>query len=175
MNISLTALFAGVLLLAACDVSVQNGEGDKQKKVDISTPVGDLSVRTNVTASETGLPLYPGAKALSDDEEDGGSADVNIGTSLIGIRVIAAKFESADAPAAVIDFYKDKLKTYGEVKECRGDYDFEGEQAVCKDKAGSGEIQLVTGTEEHHRVVSVKERGTGSEFAVVYIQIREEV
>jgi hypothetical protein len=166
--------FACAVLLAACDVSVKNGEGDKTNQVDIRTPVGDLSVRTDASASDTGLPVYPGARPVRDDD-DSGSADINIGTSLVGLRIVATKFESADTPAAVINFYKDKMKTYGEVKECSGDFDFEGEQAICKDKAGSGEIQLVAGTENQHRIVSVKERGSGSEFAVVYIHIREEV
>jgi hypothetical protein len=168
------AVLAAALLTPACDVSVKGEGDDQQKNVDIKTPVGDLSVRTNVGASETGLPIYPGAQPLREDE-DGGSADVNIGTPSVGLRIVAAKFESADAPPAIVEFYKDKMKAFGEVQECRGDFDFEAQRPVCKQTTGAEEIQLVTGTEDHHRIVSVKERGSGSEFAVVHIQIREEV
>jgi hypothetical protein len=44
---------------------------------------------------------------------------------------------------------------------------------VCKEDLASRETQLVAGTEDSHRLVSVKPRGNGSEFAVVSIQIDE--
>ena len=167
------AVALGALWLAACDVDVQ-GEG-KDKNVDVRTAFGDISVRTSESGPETGLPVYPGAQPLRDDDEDPENADVNIGTSFFGLHVAAAKFESKDAPQAVVDFYKEKLGTYGPVTECKGDINFEGEskQPVCKEDSGEDGIQLVTGTEHSHRLVSVKSRGEGTEFAVVSIQIDE--
>lgn len=163
----------GTLCLAACDVDVQ-GEG-KDRNVDVRTAFGDISVHTGENGPETGLPIYPGAQPVRDDEEKPESADVNIGTSFFGVHVAAAKFESKDTPQAIVDFYKDKMSTFGPVTECKGDVDFEGEpkQPVCKEASGTREIQLVTGTEESHRLVSVKPSGDGTEFAVVSIQIDE--
>ena len=46
-------------------------------------------------------------------------------------------------------------------------------QPVCENKPSSDEVELVSGTEEDHRLVSVKPRGQGSEFALVSIQIGE--
>jgi len=90
------------------------------------------------------------------------------------VKVVAAKFEGDDDPEAIVDFYKKEMRSFGDVTECRGDLDFRGrpgsQRPVCREKPSSREIQLVAGTEERHRIVVVKPRGRGSEFAVVYIQ-----
>ena len=163
----------GLSVLAACNVDVQ--ENGKDKNVDVSTPFGSIKVRSGENPPQTGLPVYPGAQAMRDSDEDHENADVNIGSSFFRIHVAAAKYESKDAPQAIVDFYKDKMTAHGTVLECRGDIEFDDEskQAECKDQPGSGEIQLVTGTEDDHRLVSVKPRGAGSEFALVSIQIGE--
>ena len=43
---------------------------------------------------------------------------------------------------------------------------------MCKEKPSSRDVQLLTGTEDRQRVVSVKPRGSGSEFALVYVNTR---
>lgn len=161
------------LWLTACDVDVQ--EHGKEKNVDVRTAFGDISVRSSEAGVETGLPVYPGAQLLRDKDEEPESAVVKMGTSFFGLHVAAAKYESNDAPQAIVDFYKEKMSTYGTVVECKGDIDFEDEskQAECKEQSASSEIQLVTGTDDNHRLVAVKPRGAGSEFAVVSIRIGE--
>ena len=168
------AAFTAVLPLAACSIDVREDELGDKKNVDIRTPVGAMSVRTGV-AADTGLAVYPDARPLHDDDEPQ-SADVTIGSALFGVKVIAATFESDAAPDAIVGFYKEQMKSYGDVIECQGDIDFRGRpgRAVCKPRLRSGETQLAVGSEEHHRLVSVKRRGAGSEFAVVYIQTRAE-
>jgi hypothetical protein len=165
------AVALGSLWISACHVDVQD-EG-KNKNVDVRTPFGDISVRSNEAGMETGLPVYPGAQPSRDADEKSESADIKMSTSFFGIRVMAAKFESTDAPHAIVDFYKDKMSTYGTVTECKGDIDFkdDSKQPVCKEESASQETQLVAGTEDNHRLVSVKPRGGGSEFAVVSIQM----
>lgn len=165
------ALVVGSLLLGACDVDLQ-GEG-KNKDVDIRTAFGDISVRTSDTGIDTGLPVYPGATLLQGEGDESGSADVNIGTSFVGVHVKAAKYESKDAPQAVTDYYRGELGKFGSVVVCNGEIDFEGEdkQPVCDEESGSDEMRLVTGTEDNHRLVAVKPRGAGTEFSVVSIQI----
>jgi len=163
----------GLLLLVACDVDVHNK--GKDKGVDIRTAVGDFSVRSSEDGADTGLPVYPGAKPLHEKDNESASANVSASTSAFGLHVAAAKFQSSDAPPAIVAFYKDKMSTYGTVIECNGDVDFDDQskQPVCKEESGSREIQLVAGTEQSHHLVSVKPRGDGSEFAVVSIQIDE--
>ena len=71
---------------------------------------------------------------------------------------------------SVVEFYRERMKTYGDVTECRGDVNFRNGRPVCRAEPLSADVQLLAGTEERHRVVSVKPRGAGSEFALVSIQ-----
>jgi hypothetical protein len=169
-------VLAGVLL-AACEAKVTEDAASDDKNVDLRSPIGNLSVRTSMDAPDTGLPVYPGAKLLKDDEDDGDSADVNISSPLFGLRVVAAEFASDDEPQKVVEFYRNEMKNFGDVVECRGNVDFEvgdggGSKPVCKEQA-SRDVQLVAGTAENHRLIAVKPRGSGSEFAMVYIDARE--
>jgi hypothetical protein len=170
------ALTPAVVLLAGCGIDVQEQEYGDRKRVDIRTAVGDMTVNTNVDAPATGLPVYPGARPLQDGDEPR-TANVSIGSSLFDLNVAAARFESDAAPQQVIDYYRKEMAVYGAVTECRGDVDFKGRggerRPVCRERR-SREIQLVAGTEERHRLVSVKPRRGGSEFSVVYIATRGE-
>jgi hypothetical protein len=161
--------------IAACDIDVRKQESAGKAEVDIQTPVGDVSVRTGVDAPDTGLKVYPGARPLV-DEDEAGNADVNVGNSLFGVKVVAAKYESADAEEKIIDFYKNEMQSYGDVTECRGNVDFRGSgdnrRPVCREKHSSRDLQLVVGPEDRQRIVSITPRGSGTEFALVYLQTR---
>lgn len=167
-----TGLFFAVLPVAACSVTVQEGTG-ADKDVDISTPVGDLSVRADVDRPDTGLPVYPGARPLREEQEPE-SANVAIDTAWFGLKVVAARYESSDAPETVLDFYREEMRELGEVTECRGEVDFKGKsrRAVCTGKGQSEGTQLVVGPEDRQRIVVVKPRGSGSELSLVYVQTR---
>ena len=136
-QLSAAALAAIALPIAACNVDVRKDESNGKADVDITTPVGNVSVRTNVDTPDTGVAVYPGARPLKDDDEPG-SADVNVGNSMFGVKVLAAKFESSDAQDRVIAFYRNELQSFGEVTECRGDVDFRGRSGsrrpVCREK-----------------------------------------
>ena len=168
----LAALLAALVPLAACTVDVRNEESGRRAEVDIRTPVGDLSVRTDVDPRDTGLRVYPGARAARDDDPD--SARVSIGSSWFGLDVVAANFQSTDAPERVADFYRNEMKTHGDVIVCRGDVDFAKGRVICREDASSRHVQLAVGTEARHRIVDVKPSGSGSEFALVYIRTQGE-
>jgi hypothetical protein len=175
---SAPAIVVATLLFAGCDARVSESEEGKDQDVDVRSPIGNLTVRTSVGVLDTGLAVYPGATLMRDDEDDGDSADVNISSPFFDLRVMAAEYSSDAEPQKLIEFYRNEMKRYGEVTECRGNIDFKGgdnpKKPVCKSN-GSSEVQLVTGHEENHRLVVVKPRGTGSEFAMVYIDTRERV
>ena len=160
------------VLLAGCSISVDERRSDDRAEVDIRTPLGDVAVRADAdTPPDTGLPVYPGARPLREPGREHDSATVSIGTTFFGMDVAAAKFVSDAAPQAIVAFYKDKMSAYGAVTECRGDIDWRRGAAVCKENLlRRGDWQLVAGTQERHRVVAVKPRGSGTEFAVVYIR-----
>lgn len=169
------------LVLAASAVGFSLGcgidvhEAEPGKSVDIKSPLGDVSVRTDVKNLDTGLPVYPGAQPLRERGEHK-NANVNVNSRWFGVKVIAAKYESDDAQDRILEFYRREMKTYGTVTECRGDVDFRGgpgaRRIVCNERPSSDEVQLVTGTEDRQRVVAVKPRGSGSELSLVYVNTR---
>src|SRR5689334_11177080 len=132
-----------LLPLAACNVDVEKKRDGDKANVEIRTPVGGLSVRTN-EGNNTGLAAYPGARPLRDDG-DAKNANVDIGTSWFGLKVAAAKFETDDAPEGVASFYRREMRTYGEVTECNGDLDWRRDRFACKERPRRHEIQLGVG------------------------------
>ena len=165
------ALLSIAIPLAACNVDVRKHESDGKADVDITTPVGNVSVRTNVGTADTGLAVYPGARPLEDENEPR-NANVNVGNSTFGVKVIAAKFESQDDQDRVIDFYRNELKTFGEVVECRGNINYRKGRPVCREKLFADDVQLVAGPEHQQHIVSVKPHGNRTEFGLVYLQTR---
>ena len=162
-----------VLMTAACMV-VREEEDGKTKEVNISTPIAALAVTAGDKAGDTGLPVYPGAQPSQDNGDgDKERANVSIGTPWFGLHVRAAEYTTGDTPERVLAFYRERMKEFGDVTECRGDVDFRNSRPVC-DPDGSEDVQLVVGVEDHHRIVSVKPRRGGSEIALVYIQTGKE-
>ena len=116
--VALSALLSTAVALSACNIDVQKHESDGKADVDITTPVGNVSVRTNVGTADTGLAVYPGARPLEDEKEPK-NANVQVGNSTFGVYVVAAKYESSDDQDRIVSFYRNELKTYGDVLECR--------------------------------------------------------
>ena len=163
---------AGVaaLTLAACAVDVRNEDSGGTAEVDVRSPVGSVSVRTNVEPSDTGLPVYPGARLLRGHDDTPESANVSVGGPWFGVKVVAATFESDDTPEQIVDFYRREMASHGDVVVCRGEADFRSSGPVCREDESSGDVQLVVGTEERHRMVQVEARDRGSKLALVYVQ-----
>ena len=171
---TLTLLVAStvVLPLMACEIRVQRDADHRATDVDVDTPLGDVSVRTDAIPSDVGLPVYPGARSVVDGNEHD-NANVSIDSPFGDVRVAALKFESDAAPEAVAEYYRRVMETYGAVTVCRGEIDFDdggsGRAPRCKGRRGRG-IQVAVGTEGNFRLTAVKPRGVGSEFAVVYVR-----
>ena len=168
------SLVLACLLAAACSIDVQRDDDARgSADVDIRTPVGDVLVKTEVVTDGIGLPVYPGATQLREQDEPQ-SASVNVGNGVFGVTVLAAKYESADAADSILTFYKRELARYGEVIECHGDIDFRdrGRRPVCDNDLGSRQVQLVAGVASSHRIVAVKPRGGRSELAMVFVEQR---
>ena len=174
-------------LLAALNLPVfgQNS-GDQNKNVDVQSPIGDLRLGSDANAKKIGLPLYPGAR-LKTDDKDSNAANLSLFTDAFGFKLVVASYDSDDAPAKLIDFYRDKLKRYGKVLECHtqkhgGDVDVHDDDD--KDSKGSKELkcdqnsgpvtELKVGTEDNQHVVAVEPRDAGkrSTFALVYVYTR---
>jgi hypothetical protein len=176
MPIRRTIVFAIAItaLVFAASCTVQKSGQGQDEKVKISTPVGGLNVNTNADPKDVGLAVYPGAKPNPKPEGEHSSANVNISSSLFGVKVVALDYVSDDPPDKLIDFYKKELGKYGSVLECKNGIHEHGDQLSCEDTPHhhDNKMELAVGTKERQHIVSVKPKGSGSEFGLVYVQTR---
>jgi hypothetical protein len=184
-TISLLTVLAAIAVLPACSVNVKKEPGGEDKQVDISTPVGGIHVSQNADARDVGVPVYPGAR-LKQKDDDGSdkSANVNISGMGYGLRVIALEYQSDDAPAKLVAFYKSQLKQFGSILECHSvnhidvgtnidmkDSDHSSHVLTCDGASGSGQnVELKVGTKENQHIVAVEPNGNGSSFSLVYVR-----
>jgi hypothetical protein len=173
---------AALLLLSACSVNVKKEANGQDKQVDINSLIGGVHVSKQADVSDVGLMVYPGAK-LKEKDSDGSdkSANVNISGFGFGIKVVALEYESDDAPAKVLSFYRDQLKKYGSVLECRTsslDLDMkmgshgsknDSNELTCEGGHGNN-IELKVGRKDDQHIVAVEPQGKGSSFSLVYVR-----
>jgi hypothetical protein len=185
VNYTSNILLGSVLLagLFGCTVKTSKDQGGKDKDVDIRTPFGSLSVHGGKTdTKDLGLALYPGA-TVKEGKDDGNDndANVNISSSLFGLKVIVQKFQSQDAPDKVLGFYEKALSKYGKVVRCNGGmnmgFHHEDQDAPvsCNDDNDNDheyKTELKVGTQNNQHVVAVKPSGKGSEFVLVYVRAK---
>jgi len=169
-----------VLLVSGCSINVKKEKNGNDKQVEISTPVGGIHVSKDAEASDTGLPVYPGARAKEKTDGQGDTnANVNISSFGFGLKVVVLKYETDDAPDKVVAYYKDQLKKYGDVLVCRtSNFDIDTDlkngdenshELTCK--GGSGvNVELKVGNKENQHIVAVQPEGKGSEFSLVYLR-----
>jgi len=179
---SLTPALALAVFLSLPTFAQDSGSHDKN--LDIRSSVGDLHVGKDADAKKTGLPLYPGAR-LKSEGENNSQANLAVVTEAFGVKLVVANYVSDDAPAKVIDFYRDKLKKYGKVVECHsqkhgggvdvddGDDDKDSKGLKCEQNSGPV-TELKVGTNDNQHVVAVEPRdgSKGSTFALVYVHTR---
>lgn len=177
------ALSLAVALGIAAPVLSQDS-GSKDKNLDVRSSVGDLHVGKDADAKKVGLPLYPGARLKSSDENQS-QANLSIATESFGMKLVVANYVSDDAPGKLLDFYRDKLKKYGKVLECHsaklGDvsaHDDDKDSSKSKElkcDENSGPVtELKVGTEDNQHIVAVEpgEGSKGSKFALIYLRTR---
>lgn len=181
---SLNLIFATALCLATAGCSIHHDkENGKKDDVDIKTPFGSLSVREGHSdVKDTGLSLYPGARPQKDTRDNEHSANVNISSSLFGLKVVALKFESDDAPDKIMNFYRKEMGKYGNVIDCTGGFNMNfhhhdnDAEVSCNGHESAGheyKEELKVGTENNQRVMAIRPSGKGSEFALVYVRAWE--
>ena len=180
-------LLTAALAFTACVNVKKTGEGDN---VDVKTPFGSVSVRTDqVKPEETGLSVYPGAKLVPKHGHDHDQANVNIAGTWGRLKVVALNYHSDDPPEKVLDWYrKDVQQKYGKFLECKGgdvsfhDHDkSDSNQLTCGSERGDrhgfnyssddkNTMELKTGTGDKQHIVAVKPEDGGSNISLVYVQ-----
>jgi hypothetical protein len=176
--IAARASLAALPLLIACSVNVKKEADGQDKQVDIKTLLGGVHVSKQADVSDVGLTVYPGAR-LKEKDSDGSdkSANVNISGFGYGLKVVALEYESDDAPAKVLSFYRDQLKKYGTVLEChtsRGNWNMnmgknDSNELTCEGSGGN-DIELKAGKKDDQHIVAVEREGKGSSFSLVYVR-----
>lgn len=171
-------MLCGALMLAAGCRFSKEGSGENER-VRIEAPGGSVKVDTGITANDSGMPLYPGARAKRDERDEKSRAHVKLEVPFLNFTIVSLKFTTDDAPEKVVAFYRGKLSSYGTVLECKGsgqDVEVESGRGMdspvtCCKLHSSDEISLKVGTEGNQHVVQVKPSGTGSEFGLVYVHM----
>jgi hypothetical protein len=182
------ALLATIVILPGCSINVKDKNKNGEGRVDIKTPMGDIHVNEQPDIRDTGLSLYAGGKpAPKDNGEDKKSANVNISGMGFTLKVVAAEFQSDDAPEKILAYYDKELHRFGKPIQCHGrwtggdvDTDLhskgkggDGAKPVSCRENGRGEsVELKVGTEDNQHIVAVKPDGKGSRFALVYVRTR---
>ncbi|HEY9127932.1 MAG TPA: hypothetical protein VIM62_12430 [Acidobacteriaceae bacterium] len=181
-------LTAAALALAGCRVQVDKDKNGKEKTVHVDTPFGGVHVNTDqTTAADLGLPVYPGAHAITDDEKHK-SADVHIGFGQWQIRVKAVSYGTTDSQDKVAAFYKKELGRYGDVITCQGSSAVgtpaaTREGLTCSDEGAKGHVhvdsddlkrsfELKAGSKRHQHIVGFEDHaGAETRFALVAIDL----
>jgi hypothetical protein len=179
------ALLTALLFLPGCSINVKDKKEGNDGKVDIQTPIGDLHVNEGADVRDTGLTLYPGSKpAPKEPSSDGKSANVNLSFGGFGLKVVAAEFVSDDPSNKILDYYNKQLQHFGKPVECHGkwnggDVDVNTDDksglskpVSCRNSAGGESTELKVGTEGNQHIVAVKNNGSGTRFALVYVRMR---
>lgn len=189
---SLVAVFALAAGLGGCRVHVDKGANGEEKKVQVDTPFGGIHVNTDqTTATDLGLPAYPGAVMAKDADKQGHkSADVHLGFGEWELRVRAVSYETTDTRDQVTAFYKKALGRYGDVITCQGNAPVgtptvTSEGLSCTDdgkhanvKIDQGDMgfhdgfELKAGSKRHQHVVGFEESKNGkTRFALVALDL----
>ncbi len=165
------------LTISACTIR-HNGDGES-KNIEIKSPFFGIKVNNDSKPQETGLNLFPGAKQV-DGDGDHHNAHVSIDSDHFGLKVVALTYQAPDSPEKVINFYREDLKRFGKVIECpKGVQDIKGDnnhEIQCSEKGSEqpGKLDLAVGTGSRQRIVAVKPKGSGTEFNLVYVQLRKD-
>jgi hypothetical protein len=165
------------MFVASLGAAAQNT--DKDKNLDVRSPVGDLHVGKDADAQKAGLPRYPGARPQNEENND--PLNLALSTDSFGMKLILAKYETDDPAEKVLAFYREKMKKYGKVLEChsRDDKggvdtqdDHEGAKPLKCQGDNSGPVrELKVGTEDNQHIVAIEDAKSGkaTTFVVIYL------
>jgi hypothetical protein len=178
------ALALGVLVLAGCSIRQEGGQG-QDKKVEIKTPLGGVSINGDNAAQETELAVYPGARPKQSADSKNKSANLSLASGHLGFKLAVVEMTTDDAPEKVAAFYRKELAKYGKILECAGrkdvslgwegkssDADKDAGQLTCGNDTGGKVLELKVGTRENMRLVAVEPKDGHTEFALVYVRVQ---
>jgi hypothetical protein len=160
------------VLTRGVSVNVNDKGGDK-KEVSIKTPFGGIEVNKDINEASLGLPIYPGAKTISD--HDDATVNMQFGDNMA--RIVVGKYEAPDTFDKVKRFYEDRLTSKeGKFTVKSGDFDTghwdkdwdknEG-NFIRKDRQGRTVYEIRRHNNE--KIVVLKDLGASTRIEVVHI------
>jgi hypothetical protein len=181
-------LTSTLLLLPLAGCMVQSRKSANGDDVNISTPLGGMSVKTDNATVQTklGLPLYPGAVLETKKGNDKSSADVDMNFGAFHLRVLAMGFTTTDDQTKVSSFYRKALSQYSDVIACHNKQPIgtpvkTGLGLTCADDnkvhAGAAEsddtdeTELKAGSPSRQHIVSFKAKDGGTRFGLVSLEL----
>jgi hypothetical protein len=134
-------------------------------KVDIQTSVGSLSVDKTAGAHATGLEIYPGAAASSDNKR----ASVTLSAKDTAVGIATELYQTKDPIDFVQAWYKKRLGPDFRLETNHDNADHTNDHAVINDN----DVAFV---DDHHngvRVVALKKNSEGTQITLVRIGTKE--
>jgi len=132
-------------------VQVHVNEAKNGKPVSVQTPIGSFEVKKDVNEAQLGLPVYPGATRLKD--EDSATINMNFGGEQ-GVHVVVAKFETTDDLEKVRSFYQDRVG---------------GDVTKFIEKNNEGKTVFEIKRKNQERIISLKSTGGGTRIELVRV------
>ena len=194
MRRKIAILAVGLALMTwatGCRVRTEKDANGEEKTVQVDTPFGGVHVNTDqITAANLGLPVYPGAEVVKDDDNHK-SADVHLGFGEWQLRVRAVSYSTTDPQDKVTAFYKKALGRYGDVITCQsnapvGTPTATAEGLTCADDKNNANVkidhrdygtnenslELKAGSKRHQHIVGFEEFKNGrTRFALVALDL----
>lgn len=181
-RVAFVGLLCGASLLGVSALA-QNQDDKNKDGINVTVKTKDtdagLVIRAQATAKEVGLPLYPGSRPHKDSKDDSSSANLGLWGNTFGFKLVVLKMESNDSVDKVAAFYQKALGKYGKVLDCSNnpagssdkDKDKESDKLTCQDdRPDPGGRMFKAGSKPKQHIVGVKPSGSGSEFALVYLE-----
>lgn len=177
-----------LLVLAATGCRVSSNKSNGNNDVKVATPFGALQIKTNAAAAQAsvGLPTYPGAQFVENNESNSGAADINIGFGSFQMRVKAVSYRTPDSVDKVQAFYRNALHRYGDIIQCSNNHpvgqpDHTSEGLTCNDDQNRGhkfsvdadpsKLEFKAGSKRHQHIVSVEPDRAGAKFSLIALDL----
>ena len=136
-----------------------------------------IELNDKSTATDIGLPAYPGASIHVDKDGDKGALNLSLWGGSLGFKLMLVKFTSSDSVDKIAGFYRDALGQYGTVLDCSGPRPASTAAAdknvlTCnrEDKGEPGGKLYKVGTPNKQRIVNIKPVGGRTEFELLKIE-----
>jgi hypothetical protein len=141
----------GGLRYLARGVQLHVNQAKDGKQVSVQTPIGSLEVKKDVNEAQLGLPIYPGATRLKD--EDSATINLNFGGEQ-GVHVVVAKFETADDLDKVRSFYQDRVG---------------GDVTKFTEKDNEGKTVFEIKNKNQEKIITLKSTGGRTRIELVHV------